>query len=47
MVLKYMFFTKGVGIHRLDLASFELTLRKAGSDICIYRRGQMNAGEEK
>lgn len=30
MVLKYMFFTKGVGIHRLGLASFELTLRKAG-----------------
>lgn len=30
MVLKYMFFTKGVGIHRLGLASFELILRKAG-----------------
>lgn len=29
MVLKYMFFTKGVS-GRIGLASFELTLRKAG-----------------
>lgn len=30
MVPKYMFFTKGVGVHRQRLASFELALRKAG-----------------
>ena len=30
MVPKYVFFTKGVGIHREKLASFELALRDAG-----------------
>lgn len=30
MVPKYVFFTKGVGIHRERLASFELALRDAG-----------------
>lgn len=30
LVPKYMFFTKGVGVHRHRLASFELALRKAG-----------------
>ncbi|HDD59771.1 MAG: arginine decarboxylase, pyruvoyl-dependent [Thermoplasmata archaeon] len=29
-VPKYMFFTKGVGVHKDKLASFELALRKAG-----------------
>lgn len=29
-VPKFMFFTKGVGVHRHKLASFELALRKAG-----------------
>ena len=31
---KKMFFTKGVGIHRDKLASFELALRKAGIEKC-------------
>lgn len=30
MVPKYVFFTKGTGIHREKLASFELALRDAG-----------------
>lgn len=30
MVPKYMFFTKGVGVHKHKLQSFELALRKAG-----------------
>lgn len=30
MVPKYVFFTKGVGVHKDRLASFELALRKAG-----------------
>ena len=30
MIPKYIFFTKGVGIHREKLASFELALRDAG-----------------
>ena len=30
MVPKYVFFTKGVGLHREKLASFELALRDAG-----------------
>ena len=30
MIPKYMFFTKGVGVHKDRLASFELALRKAG-----------------
>ena len=29
-----MFFTKGVGVHKDRLASFELALRKAGIEIC-------------
>jgi len=29
-----MFFTKGVGVHKDKLASFELALRKAGIEIC-------------
>jgi arginine decarboxylase len=31
---KQMFFTKGVGIHKDKLASFELALRKAGVEKC-------------
>ena len=30
MIPKAMFFTKGVGVHKLKLASFELALRQAG-----------------
>jgi len=30
MVPKYMFFTKGVGMHKQRLQSFEIALRKAG-----------------
>lgn len=34
MIPTKMFFTKGVGIHKDKLASFELALRKAGIEIC-------------
>jgi len=34
MVPKKVFFTKGVGIHKDKLASFELALRKAGIERC-------------
>lgn len=34
MVPKYVFFTKGVGVHKDRLASFELALRDAGIEIC-------------
>ncbi len=30
MIPRYMFFTKGVGVHKHKLASFEMALRKAG-----------------
>ena len=34
MIPKQIFFTKGVGVHRDKLASFELALRKAGIEKC-------------
>ncbi len=34
MIPKKVFFTKGVGIHKDKLASFELALRSAGIEIC-------------
>ncbi len=34
MVPKYIFFTKGVGVHKDKLASFELALRDAGIEKC-------------
>ncbi|MFA5747714.1 MAG: arginine decarboxylase, pyruvoyl-dependent [Candidatus Absconditabacterales bacterium] len=34
MVPKKVFFTKGVGVHKDKLASFELALRKAGIEKC-------------
>jgi len=34
LVPERMFFTKGVGVHKDRLASFELALRKAGIEIC-------------
>lgn len=34
MVPKKIFFTKGVGVHKDKLASFELALRKAGIEKC-------------
>lgn len=34
MIPKKMFFTKGVGVHKQKLASFELALRKAGIEKC-------------
>lgn len=34
MVPKYMFLTKGVGVHREKLSSFELALREAGVEKC-------------
>jgi len=34
MIPKKVFFTKGVGIHRDNLASFELALRNAGIEKC-------------
>lgn len=34
LVPKRIFFTKGVGIHKDKLASFELALRKAGIETC-------------
>lgn len=34
MIPKQIFFTKGVGIHKDKLASFELALRKAGIEKC-------------
>ncbi len=34
MIPKTIFFTKGVGIHKDKLASFELALRSAGIEIC-------------
>lgn len=34
MVPKRIFFTKGVGVHKDKLASFELALRKAGIEKC-------------
>lgn len=34
MVPKKVFFTKGVGIHKYKLSSFELALRKAGIEKC-------------
>jgi arginine decarboxylase len=34
MIPKKMFFTKGVGIHRAELRSFELALRDAGVEKC-------------
>ncbi len=34
LVPKQVFFTKGVGIHRNKLQSFELALRKAGIETC-------------
>ena len=34
MIPKRMFFTKGVGVHKQKLASFELALRKAGIEKC-------------
>ncbi len=34
MIPKKLFFTKGVGVHRQKLASFELALRKAGIEKC-------------
>lgn len=34
MVPKYIFFTKGVGVHKDKLASFELALRDAGIERC-------------
>lgn len=34
MVPKYVFFTKGVGVHKDRLASFEEALRKAGIEKC-------------
>ena len=34
MIPKYCFFTKGVGVHKDRLASFELALRKAGIEKC-------------
>lgn len=34
MVPKKVFFTRGVGIHKDKLASFELALRKAGIEKC-------------
>jgi len=34
IIPRFMFFTKGVGIHKDKLASFELALRKAGIEKC-------------
>jgi len=34
MIPKQIFFTKGVGVHKDKLASFELALRKAGIEKC-------------
>jgi arginine decarboxylase len=34
MIPTHIFFTKGVGVHRDKLASFELALRKAGIEKC-------------
>ena len=34
MIPTKMFFTKGVGVHKDKLASFEMALRKAGIEIC-------------
>jgi len=34
MVPSRIFFTKGVGVHKDRLASFELALRKAGIEVC-------------
>lgn len=34
LIPKQMFFTKGVGVHKDKLASFELALRKAGIEKC-------------
>lgn len=34
MIPTKMFFTKGVGVHKDKLASFELALRKAGIEVC-------------
>ena len=34
MIPQYCFFTKGVGVHKDQLASFELALRKAGIEKC-------------
>lgn len=34
MIPKYCFFTKGVGVHKDKLASFEMALRKAGIEKC-------------
>ena len=34
LIPKHIFFTKGVGIHKDKLASFELALRKAGIEKC-------------
>lgn len=34
MIPKKVFFTKGVGIHKDKLASFELSLRDAGIEVC-------------
>jgi len=34
MIPSKMFFTKGVGVHKDKLASFELALRKAGIEVC-------------
>jgi len=34
LIPRKMFFTKGVGVHKQKLASFELALRKAGIEKC-------------
>lgn len=34
MIPTKMFFTKGVGVHKYKLASFELALRAAGIEKC-------------
>ena len=34
MIPRYVFFTKGVGVHRDKLTSFEAALRKAGIEKC-------------
>jgi arginine decarboxylase len=34
LIPKHIFFTKGVGVHKDKLASFELALRKAGIEKC-------------